>query len=150
MLAATRADHLRISKGKAVSMRKPILMIGALLLWAGLPQEASAVSQAVKDACRGDYLTHCSQHEVGSEALRDCMADAFDKLSEPCVAAILDSELQRDHAQLDEARGHKRSQRTAERPHRRKHWTEHVRHGEQVAQRFMARVSGKVSKYLNR
>lgn len=131
-------------------MRKPILMIGALLLWAGLPQEASAISQAVKDACRGDYLTHCSQHEVGSEALRDCMADAFDKLSEPCVAAILDSELQRDHAQQDEGRGHKRSQRTAERPHRRKHWTEHVRHGEQVAQRFMARVSGKVSKYLNR
>ncbi len=97
-------------------MRKPILMMGALLLWAALPQEASAVSQAVKDACRGDYQTYCSQHEVGSEALRDCMADAFDKLSEPCVAAILDSELQREHAQQDEARPHKRSQRTAERP----------------------------------
>jgi len=131
-------------------MCKPILMIGALLLWAGLPQEASAVSQAVKAACRGDYLTHCSQHEVGSEAVRDCMADAFDKLSEPCVAAILDSEAQRDHAQQDEARPHKRSQRTAQRGHRRKHWTQHVRHGERVAQRFMARVAGKVHNYLHR
>jgi hypothetical protein len=150
MLAATRADDLRTSKGKAVSMRKPILMIGALLLWAGLPQEAAAISQAVKDACRGDYLTHCSQHEVGSAALRDCMADAFDKLSEPCVAAILDSELQRDHAQQDEAGPKARGNRTAERRPHKKHWIEHVRHGEQVAQRFMARVSGKVSKYLNR
>ena len=131
-------------------MRKPILMIGALSSSRAASQQASAVSQAVKDACRGDYQTHCSQHEVGSDALRDCMADAFDKLSEPCVAAILDLEVQREPAQQDEARPHKRSQRTAEGEHRHKHWTEHVRHGEQVAQRFMARVSGKVSKYLNR
>lgn len=130
-------------------MRKPILMIGALLLWAGLPQEASAVSQAVKDACRGDYQRHCSQHEVGSEALRDCMADAFDKLSEPCVAAILDSEAQKEHAQQDEARPHKPSRRTAEREHHRKHWTEHVRHGERVAQRFMARVASRVHNFLH-
>src|SRR5262245_58814151 len=126
MLSAARADDLRTSKGKAMHMRKPILMIGSLLLWAALPQEASAVSQAVKDACRGDYQKYCSQHEVGSEALRGCMSDAFDKLSEPCVAAILDSEFQRDSAQQDEVQGRKRSQRTAERPHRRKHWTEHV------------------------
>jgi hypothetical protein len=130
-------------------MRKSILAIGALLLWAGLPQEASAVSQAVKDACRGDYLKHCSQHEVGSEALRDCMADAFDKLSEPCVAAILDSEMQKKQAEQDQARPQRRSQRAAHREHRHKHWTEHVKHGERVAQRFMTRVASRVHNFLH-
>jgi hypothetical protein len=130
-------------------MRKPVLVIGALLMWAGSPQDASAVSQAVKDACRGDYQAYCSQHDVGSQALRDCMADAFDKLSEPCVAAILDSEAQRDHAEQDKARPQKRSSRSAGREHRRKHWTQHVRHGERVAQRFMARVASRVHNFLH-
>ncbi len=130
-------------------MRKPILMMGAFLLWAASTHGASAVSQAVKDACRGDYQKHCSQYEVGSDALRECMTDAFDKLSEPCVAAILDSEVQKEPVKQTEAPPQKRSNRTAEGEHRHKHWTEHVRHGEQVAQRFMARVAMKVHNYLH-
>lgn len=131
-------------------MLRPILMTGALLVWAGLPSDAFAVSQAVKDACREDYLKYCSQHEIGSDALRGCMSDAFDKLSEPCVSAILDSELQRDQARQAETRpgAHARGQRTAERRHK-KHWTEHVKHGERVAQRFMSRVAMKVNRFLH-
>jgi hypothetical protein len=130
-------------------MRKPMLTVGALLLWAALPQEASAVSQAVKDACRADYLQYCSQHEVGSQTLRDCMSDAFDKLSEPCVAAILDSETQKAQAEQEAARPEKRGTRTAQRGHRKKHWTEHVKYGERVAQRYMKRVAMKVHNFLH-
>lgn len=51
------------------------------------------VPQAVKDACQGDYEKLCSEHEPESDAVRECMARAFDKLSDGCVTAILDSPL---------------------------------------------------------
>lgn len=54
---------------------------------------AVEVPQAVKDACKDDYEKHCSKHEPESTAARDCMAGAFEKLSDPCVTAILDSPL---------------------------------------------------------
>ncbi len=52
---------------------------------------AGEVPQAVKDACKDDYETHCSAHAPESATARDCMAHAFEKLSDPCVTAILDS-----------------------------------------------------------
>jgi hypothetical protein len=121
---------------------KLIVALGALALTVGIPQDASAVSQKVKDACRGDYYAYCSQHEVGSQGLRDCMTEAFDKLSDPCVAAILDSELQRDNAHP-----HKRPQH-AHRSHRRDNWVAHVKHGTRVAKRFMARVGSRARHFL--
>lgn len=54
---------------------------------------AGEVPQAVKDACKDDYEKLCSAHEPESAAARDCMAGAFEKLSDPCVTAILDSPL---------------------------------------------------------
>jgi hypothetical protein len=54
---------------------------------------AEEIPQAVKDACRGDYLKNCAMHMPGSDGGRDCMADAFDQLSKPCVSAILNSHL---------------------------------------------------------
>jgi hypothetical protein len=128
-------------------MKAPLLALSALLFCAGSAQAGSPVSQAVKDACRGDYKAYCSQHEVGSQALRDCMSDAFDKLSEPCVSAIMDAEMERRQAQQDEAQPAKRKRQVVERK-RKKHWIEHVKHGEQVAQRFMSRVAMKVNRFL--
>lgn len=57
------------------------------------------VPQAVKDACKGDYEKLCSVHEAGSTAARECMAGSFEKLSDPCVTAILDSPLVEQHQQ---------------------------------------------------
>lgn len=54
---------------------------------------AGEVPQAVKDACKDDYEKHCKKHEPESAAARECMAGAFEKLSDPCVTAILDSPL---------------------------------------------------------
>ncbi len=54
---------------------------------------ASEVPQAVKDACKDDYEKHCNRHAPESAAAHDCMAHAFEKLSDPCVTAILDSPL---------------------------------------------------------
>lgn len=51
------------------------------------------VPQAVKDACKGDYEKHCSMHAPESNEVRECMARAFEKLSDGCVTAILDSSL---------------------------------------------------------
>jgi hypothetical protein len=61
------------------------------------------VPQAVKDACQGDYDKYCSKHGDDRQAVRDCMAHAFENLSEPCVTAILDSPLADQQAPPQEA-----------------------------------------------
>lgn len=50
---------------------------------------ASAVSIAVKMACMTDYLNHCSQHAIGSPAVRSCMRNVGARLSKRCVGALI-------------------------------------------------------------
>jgi hypothetical protein len=66
---------------------------------------AGEVPQAVIDACQNDFEKHCKKHEPESAAARDCMAGVFEKLSDPCVTAILDSPLVEQQQQLANARG---------------------------------------------
>lgn len=85
-------------------MLKVLAIWGALAMCVGLavlPTAAAAdeIPQAVKDACSGDYKKLCSAHKPESDAARDCMADAFKQLSDPCVTAILDSDLVDKQAQ---------------------------------------------------
>ncbi|MEO1207341.1 MAG: hypothetical protein AAFV45_13530 [Pseudomonadota bacterium] len=54
---------------------------------------ADGVPQAVKNACRGDFIKHCITHTPGTPGARTCMAGAFERLSDPCVSAILSSDL---------------------------------------------------------
>jgi len=49
------------------------------------------VNQAVKDACRDDYHTHCDKLEVGSEELRTCMRSSATKLSQQCLKALVEN-----------------------------------------------------------
>lgn len=56
---------------------------------AGSTLQAGAVSLSVQRACMGDYLAHCSQHAVGSAAVRGCMSKAGPKLSGRCVNALM-------------------------------------------------------------
>lgn len=50
----------------------------------------AVVSQKVKRACKNDYLAYCSQHAVGSPALRTCMRSAHNSLSKTCLEALVD------------------------------------------------------------
>ena len=70
---------------------------------------AGEVPQAVKDACKDDFEKHCKKHEPESAAARDCMAGAFEKLSDPCVAAILDSPLAEHATRIGGERAGKRA-----------------------------------------
>ena len=60
--------------------------VAGLALCAG---QAAAVSDSVRNACMGDYFAYCSQHEVGSAALRRCMRNAGPRLSKGCINALV-------------------------------------------------------------
>lgn len=64
-----------------------LAVIGALGLSAG---EASAHSQRVQNACRGDYNRFCPGYPVPSSALRQCMRSAGKALSKRCLDALVD------------------------------------------------------------
>ncbi len=51
--------------------------------------EAFAFGTQVKLACASDYFSHCSQHSLGSPALRQCMRAAGPQLSKRCVNALI-------------------------------------------------------------
>lgn len=52
---------------------------------------AFAVSEAVKQACKSDYVAHCNNMVVGSSELRSCMRNVAAKLSKPCLKALVDN-----------------------------------------------------------
>jgi len=51
--------------------------------------QATAVSEAVTNACINDYFAYCSAHAVGSEGLRQCMRANGPALSLRCVYALI-------------------------------------------------------------
>ena len=69
------------------------LAFGLALVMVPAVAVAGDIPDAVKAACSNDYQKHCIKHEPGSDAGRECMADVFEKLSETCVAAIMNSDL---------------------------------------------------------
>ena len=69
------------------------LAFGLVLVMVPAVAVAGDIPDAVKAACSNDYQKHCIKHEPGSDAGRECMADVFEKLSETCVAAIMNSDL---------------------------------------------------------
>jgi hypothetical protein len=69
------------------------LAFGLVLVMVPALAVAGDIPDAVKAACSNDYQKHCIKHEPGSDAGRECMADVFEKLSETCVAAIMNSDL---------------------------------------------------------
>ena len=56
-----------------------------------LSSHAFAVSEAVKVACKSDYVAYCNSMVVGSEELRSCMRANALKLSKSCLQALVDS-----------------------------------------------------------
>lgn len=70
----------------APALATAVLGLAAL---AGSVGDAAAVSLSVQRACMGDYLAHCSQHAIGSAAVRGCMSKAGPRLSGRCVNALM-------------------------------------------------------------
>jgi len=52
---------------------------------------AGAVTERQKRDCKADYNRYCSNYAVGSEGLRACMSRSVKKLSNMCVAALVDA-----------------------------------------------------------
>lgn len=140
-----------------------VLATGFVLAAAFSAAEAGEVPQAVKDACSGDYQQHCKMHKPESDGARDCMAGVFDKLSDPCVTAILNSDLVEEQARTAEqkASAPEKPQRVADsvkagrkaaklrRAERRpKRYAQAKRR--RVANRKHEAGSGKVARYINR
>jgi hypothetical protein len=66
---------------------------GTLILVLTASAWADPIPEDVKAACQSDFETHCKQHAPESDVARSCMTEVFEKLSEPCVTAILGSSL---------------------------------------------------------
>ena len=52
---------------------------------------ASAYSEKVNQSCNDDYLSYCSQHSLGSSALRYCFESNRGNLSQRCISALVDA-----------------------------------------------------------
>ena len=63
-------------------------VVAALIALGG---NAFAVSEAVKVACKPDYIAYCNNMVVGSPQLRACMKANALKLSKPCLQALVDN-----------------------------------------------------------
>lgn len=82
-----------------------------------LPAAYAAVTERVKQSCRPDYQRYCKEYAVGSEGLRACMSRSSRKLSNMCVAALVDGgEMTKaEAAKLRKARTTKRTTHTTHR-----------------------------------
>jgi hypothetical protein len=49
------------------------------------------ITEREKRDCRGDYHKYCSEYGLGTEALRACMSRSIKKISNMCVAALVDA-----------------------------------------------------------
>src|SRR5262249_16886275 len=53
-----------------------------------LAQPTEAQKEAVKSACRSDYMAHCSSVTPGGEAALQCLAKNMSSLSSGCQSAV--------------------------------------------------------------
>lgn len=49
------------------------------------------ISEREKRDCRPDYRKYCNEYGLGTEALRACMSRSIKKISNMCVAALVDA-----------------------------------------------------------
>ena len=65
-----------------------IIAITALALLLGA-SKASAVGWKTQMNCASDYYAYCSQYQVGSQEVRQCMRRSGPKLSKACIEALI-------------------------------------------------------------
>ena len=63
----------------------------AFALIVGSVLAANAFTEREKRDCPNDYHKYCGEYGLGTEALRACMSRNIKKLSNVCVAALVDA-----------------------------------------------------------
>jgi hypothetical protein len=64
----------------------------AIVCAAGMSlRPALAWNDAIVDACSGDYLAYCKQHNPESPEVRYCMEAHRNELSKQCIKALVDA-----------------------------------------------------------
>lgn len=69
-----------------------------------LPAMAGNITERERRDCQADYHKYCSEYGLGTEALRACMSRNIKKISNVCVAALVDAG-DMTKAQADKLRG---------------------------------------------
>lgn len=64
------------------------IALGAVALGA-IATQAAAVDDRVRNACAGDYLAYCSQHDPDGPGVRKCMRAHGTRLSPTCIQALV-------------------------------------------------------------
>ena len=70
---------------------RTLMALAACVGSAAIATSASAYSERVNNACKGDYYSYCSSHPVGSTGLRRCMEANGRSISRRCVNALVDA-----------------------------------------------------------
>ncbi len=71
-------------------MQKLLVTVAALAV-SGFATAASAYTDKVQHECQDDYLSFCSEHPVGSTAMRRCMEANGKHLTRRCLNALVDA-----------------------------------------------------------
>lgn len=79
----------KTSGSKSHACRNALVAAVGLGVAALTASQAVAVSQQVRSACAGDYLSHCSAFEPESTQTRKCMRAVGYKLSKGCISALV-------------------------------------------------------------
>lgn len=77
---------MRMTSGAAASAA-----IFACVLISFPAMAEDGITERQKRDCRGDYRAYCSEYGLGTEALRACMSRNIKKISNMCVAALVDA-----------------------------------------------------------
>ena len=75
-----------------------------------LPAMAGSITERQKRDCKTDYNRYCKAYKLGSEGLRACMSRSIRKVSNRCVAALVDAG-EMTQAQADKLRKKKAARR---------------------------------------
>jgi len=78
--------------------------VGVVFTLLAIPALAYSVTEREKRDCQKDYHAYCGEYGLGSEALRACMSRNIKKVSNACVAALVDAG-EMSQAQADKLRG---------------------------------------------
>jgi hypothetical protein len=74
----------RMALGPSVVALALLTLSGA----AGAQQPTQAQANAIKQSCRSDYMTHCSNVPTGGKAALNCLEEHLTDLSPACQSAV--------------------------------------------------------------
>ena len=86
-----------------------VCAVSAMILML-LPAAAGNITERQKRDCKADYNRYCKAYQIGTEGLRACMSRSIRKVSNRCIAALVDAG-EMTQAQAEKVRKKKAAQR---------------------------------------